>query len=170
MTDYTQPERYDPSDWQQVQQRRIAAEHAEARRPGNFVPAYAPGDTPRPIVRRIEAPAPMQIDAPLPVQTVQRLATSHVDRAKGFTIKALPLSVAVGVGGLLIAVGIGWVPLASMGALLVLFLAFLVTWLAAFVWSESASPDGVTLWQVLLHYRLLSREQKARLQRMELDE
>lgn len=169
MTDYTQPERFDPSDFDQVQRRRDTLTISE-RGTVRQIPRYAPGDTPRPIVRRVEAPAPMQIDAPLPVQTVQRLATSHVDRAKGFTIKALPLSVAVGVGGLLIAVGIGWVPLASMGALLVLFLAFLVTWLAAFVWSESASPDGVTLWQVLLHYRLLSREQKARLQRMELDE
>lgn len=155
-------------DWDEIEERRAAT--LARRQGGNFVTPYGPGEQPKPIVRRIEPPAPMQIDAPLTVQTVQRVTTSSVDRAKGFTIKALPLSVAVGVGGLLIAVGIGFVPLASMGALLVLFLAFLLTWLAAFVWSESASPDGVTLWQVLLHYRLLSREQKARLQRMELDE
>lgn len=168
MTDYSKPAPYDPSDWVQVEERRrIAADHADARRPTNFVAPLAPGESPRPIVRRMEPQAIMQIDAPLPVQTVQRVTTSSVDRAKGFTIKALPLSVAVGVGGLLLAVGIGFVPLASMGALLVLFLAFLVTWLVAFVWSESASPDGTTLWTVLLHYRLLSREQKARLQRME---
>ena len=106
----------------------------------------------------------------MPVQTVQRLATSHVDRAKGFSIVSLPLAAGVGVGGLLIAVGMGAVPLFSMGALLVLFLAFLATWLIAYIWHQSASPDGVTLWMVLFQYRLLSREQKARLRRMELDE
>lgn len=158
--------------WQDIEERRQATLARRAGHGPNFVSAADLGITSKPAVLRIgsQAPAPMQIDAPLTVQTVQRVTTSSVDRAKGFTIKALPLSVAVGVGGLLIAVGIGFVPLASMGALLVLFLAFLLTWLAAFVWSESASPDGVTLWQVLLHYRLLSREQKARLQRMELDE
>lgn len=159
MTDYTQPERYDPSDWQQVQQRRAQ----------NFVTPYGPGETPKPIIRRMD-PLPMQIDAPMPVQTVQRMTTSHVDRAKGFSIVSIPLAVGVGVGGLLIAVGMGAVPLFSMGALLVLFLAFLATWLIAYIWHQSASPDGVGLWQVMLHYRLLSREQKARLRRMELDE
>ena len=166
MTDYTQPEQYDPTAWEQVQRRREVAQ----RRPPNYVSAADLGITPKPIVRRIEAPAPMQIDAPLPVQTVQRLTTSHVDRAKGFSIVSIPMAAGVGVGGLLIAVGIGAVPIFSMGALLVLFLSFLGVWLAAFLWHESASPDGVSLWQVLLHYRLLRHEQKARLQRMELDE
>ena len=163
MTDYTQPERYDPSDWQQVEQRRQAA------RPQNFVTPYGPGETPKPIIRHMD-PLPMQIDAPLPVQTVQRMTTSHVDRAKGFSIVSIPLAVGVGLGGLLIAVGMGAVPLFSMGALLTLFLAFLATWLIAYIWHQSASPDGVTLWMVLFQYRLLSREQKARLRRMELDE
>lgn len=109
----------------------------------------------------------MQIDAPLPVQTVQKLATSHVDRAKGFSIVSIPLAAGVGFGGLLLAVGVFSVPIFSMAALLTLFLAFLGTWLAAFLWYQSASPDGIGLWTVLLHYRLLSREQKARLRRME---
>lgn len=140
--------------------------------PANYVTPYAPGEAHRPAVLRVgsQAPAPMQVDAPMPVQTVQRLATSHVDRAKGFTIVSIPLAAGVGFGGLLLAVGVFSVPIFSMAALLTLFLAFLGTWLAAFLWHQSASPDGVTLWQVLLHYRLLSREQKARLRRMEIDQ
>ncbi len=154
----------DDEMWADIEARRAAT---LARRPQNFVPAYAPGDTPRPIARRLEPQTPMQIDAPMPVQSVQRYATSHVDRAKGFTIVSLPLAAGVGVGGLLLAAGLFSVPLFSMGALLVFFLSFLGVWLAAFLWHESASPDGVTLWQVLLHYRLLRHEQKARLERMD---
>ena len=158
MTDHHRPAAFDEEAWQEIKQRR-----------GNFITPYAPGEQPRPIVRRYD-PLPLELDAPMPVQTVQRLATSHVDRAKGFSIVSIPLAVGVGLGGLLIAVGMGAVPLFSMGALLTLFLAFLATWLIAYIWHQSASPDGVTLWMVLFQYRLLSREQKARLRRMELDE
>lgn len=127
---------------------------------------------PQPIVRRVSGeilPPDHSISAPVPVQHDIQMHTSHVDRAKGFTIVSLPMAVGVGVGGLLLAVGLGAVPLFSMGALLVLFLSFLLTWLTAWIWHTSASPDGVALWTVLLHYRILSREQKARLRRMERD-
>ena len=155
MTDDHRPAAFNEEAWQEIKQRR-----------GNFITPYAPGEQPRPIVRRYD-PLPLELDAPMPVQTVQRLATSHVDRAKGFSIVSLPLAAGVGLGGLLLAVGLFEVPLFSMAAVLTLFLAFLVTWLAAWLWYQSASPDGIGLWTVLLHYRLLSREQKARLRRME---
>lgn len=136
---------------------------------GNFIAPYGPGERPKPVIRRYEPPA-MEIMAPTPVRTEQRLATSHVDRAKGFSIVSLPLAGGVGLGGLLLAVGLFQVPIFSMGALLILFLAFLATWLVAWLWYQSASPDGVALWTVLLHYKLLRHEQRARLQRMEGDE
>ncbi|MCO5247163.1 MAG: hypothetical protein M9927_25645, partial [Anaerolineae bacterium] len=63
--------------------------------------------------------------------------------------------------------GVYQVPVLSMTALLVLFLGFLGAWLIAYLWHVWASPDGVVLWQVLLHYRLLAREQKARHRRMD---
>ncbi len=157
----------DDEMWADIEERRQVT--LARRQGGNFVTPYGPGEQPKPIVRRVD-PLPMQIDAPLPVVTVQKLATSHVDRAKGFSIVSIPMAAGVGIGGLLIAVGMGAVPLFSMGALLVLFLSFLGVWLVAYLWHQSASPDGVVLWQVLLHYRLLSREQKARLARMEGDE
>ena len=131
-----------------------------------FVTPHGPDERPRPIVRTY-TPAPVELDAPLTVQTAQRIQTTHVDRAKGFTIVSLPLAFGVGVGGLLLAVGLFEVPLFSMGAMLVLFLAFLGTWLIAWLWHQSASPDGVALWQVLLHYRLLRHEQRARHERMD---
>jgi len=155
--------------WEDIEERRQATLARRAGHGPNYVSAADLGITPKPIVRRVEA-APMLVDAPTPVQTVQRLTTSHVDRAKGFSIVSIPLAAGVGLGGLLLAVGVFAVPVFSMAALLTLFLAFLATWLAAWLWYQSASPDGVTLWTVLLHYRLLSREQKARLRRMEDDE
>ena len=98
------------------------------------------------------------------MQTQQRLTSSHVDRAKSFPIVSIPLAAGVGVGGLLLTIGVYRVPVLSMTALLVLFLG---AWLTAYLWHVWASPDGVVLWQVLLHYRLLAREQKARLRRMD---
>lgn len=135
----------------------------------NFV---APDPEPQLPVRRVQGeilPPMQRIEAPLPVQHEIRMTTSHTDRAKGFTMVSLPLAAGVGVGGLLLAVGLGAVPVFSMGALLVLFMSFLATWLAAWLWHTSASPDGIALWQVILMYKLLAREQRARLRRMERD-
>lgn len=163
--------------WADIEERRQAAQRRQMltihdRGGSRQIPLYGPGESQRRTGAPVQSftPAPMQIDAPTPVQTVQKLATSHVDRAKGFSIVSIPLAAGVGLGGLLLAVGVFAVPVFSMAALLTLFLAFLATWLAAWLWYQSASPDGVTLWTVLLHYRLLSREQKARLRRMEDDE
>ena len=156
MTTQTQP------DWQQW-----ADEDAGPiiHRAPSFV---APGPMPTAIVRRMpEAQQPIVLDTPLPVAQQIRMVTSHEDRARGFTLVSLPLATAVGVGGLLLAIGLFRVPLWSMGALLVLFLAFLGTWLLAWLWFTAASPDGIGLMQVLLHYRLLRHEQRARLRRMD---
>jgi hypothetical protein len=42
-----------------------------------------------------------------------------------------------------------------------------VVWLAAWFWYNAASPDGIGLIGVLLHYRLLRHEQRARLERID---
>jgi hypothetical protein len=134
------------------------------RRTPSFV---TPGPAPAAIVRRETPPASIVLDTPLPIQQQIRMVTSHTDRAKGFTLVSLPMAMGVGLGGLLLAIGRFKVPLWSMGALLVLFLAFLATWLLAWLWFTAASPDGIGLMQVLLHYRLLRHEQRARLRRMD---
>ena len=144
------------------------AAYEQIKQQRNFVPAYAPGEPSKLPVQRGEMLQQRQaIELAPSVFTTQQVSTNHVDRARGFTIVSIPLAAGVGFGGLLLAVGLFAVPLFSMAALLTLFLAFLGTWLAAFLWYQSASPDGIGLWTVLLHSRLLSREPKARLRRME---
>jgi hypothetical protein len=124
-------------------------------------------------VRRVEVlpPEAHEVTPGLPVQTVQNVTTSAVDRAKGFSIVSIPLAAMAGVVAFLAAVTLFSVPILSGAALLWLFGTFAGVWLLAWVWHVSASPDGVSLWQVLLHYRLLRHEQRARLERMrrELD-
>jgi hypothetical protein len=128
---------------------------------------------PAPIVRRVEVlpPEPHEVSPALPVQTVQKVTTSAVDRAKGFSIVSIPLAAMAGFVAFLVAVGLFSVPIVSGAALVVLFGTFAGVWLVAWIWHQSASPDGITLWTVILHYKLLRHEQKARLERMrkELD-
>jgi len=145
-------------------------DHAPAvapRRPAapNYV---APG--PAAIVPRqveILPPAQHELQHAQPVQTVQRLDTSAVDRAKGFTIVSVPLALALGIVALLVGIVAFGMPWLSLPALLLLFGMFTLAWLLAWLWHQSASPDGVALWQVLLHYRLLRHEQRARHGRMQ---
>ena len=123
-------------------------------------------------VRRMEVLPPEQheLQAPGVVRTVNQLTTTHWDRAKGFSLATIPLAVAVGVGALLIAIFFFGLNVWSLGAIVVLFLGFLLTWLSAWVAYQLASPDGVTLFATWGHYRLLREEQRARLARMERDE
>ena len=120
------------------------------------------------VPRRVEVlpPAQHELQHAQPVQTVQRLDTSAVDRAKGFTIVSVPLAAALGFVALLVGIVAFGVPWLSLPALLLLFGMFTLAWLVAWLWHQSASPDGVALWQVLLGYRLLRHEQRARLERM----
>lgn len=104
--------------------------------------------------------------APAPIQTRQTLTTTHLDRAKGFTLSTVPLAAVVGVAVLLAAIGLAGVPWMSWSALLILFGVFAGVWLAAYLWHELASPDGATVLGILLAYRFQRHEQKARLDRL----
>lgn len=127
----------------------------------------APGPQLAPPARiEVLPPTAPELAPPAAVKTVQTLTTSATDRAKGFSIATIPLAAVLGLVGLLGAVTLAGVPIVSGAALLILFGVFAAVWLAAWIWHQSASPDGVALWQVLLHYRLLRAEQKARLERM----
>ena len=94
MTDYSKPAGYDPSDWQEVQRRRVMqAEHSQAR-PGSFVaPAPRP---PRP-AEIMTAPAqPVDMSgAWQPTESPSRDSISAVDRAKAVHIRAIPIYAAV---------------------------------------------------------------------------
>lgn len=110
---------------------------------------------------------PHEVEMAAPVVTKQTITTNAVDRAKAFNISTMGLSAITGIGGLLIAV-VGWgVPLLSVSALAVLFLAAGAVWGLAWLWYAAASPDGIGLIKVLLQYRLLRHEQRARLDRID---
>lgn len=101
-----------------------------------------------------------------PVQTVQTVATSHVDRSLGFNLVTVPLAAVTGLVALLVAVALADVPLLSWSALLILFGAFVAVWGAAYAWHTLASPDGATILAILLAYRFQRHEQRARLDRL----
>ncbi len=109
---------------------------------------------------------PMHQEARPPVTTVQTVTTSHEDRARGFSITTIPLAAGVGFVAFLAAVGLAGVPWLSWSALLVLFGVFAVVWLVAYTWHTLASPDGATVLSILLSYRYVRHEQRARLDRL----
>lgn len=139
------------------------------RRHNNFVSPPAPA----PIVpRRVDIlpPEVHAVDMPMPatVQSVTR--GSHLDRALGFRAAMLPVAVVAGVLGIVAAVGLFSVPLLSFTALMWFFTLFCLTWLGGFALHTFVSADGAALFQVAGMYRILSREQKARLRRMERED
>jgi hypothetical protein len=138
---------------------------AVAPRKTTFVAPAAPLVV-RPRVEVLPPAAPHELANAQPVTTLQRLDTSHQDRARAFNLVSIPLAAVVGFVAFLAAVGLAGVPLLSWAALLWLFTVFAAVWAIAWVVYVFVSPDGGTLLQIGLHYRLLSREQKARLERM----
>jgi hypothetical protein len=95
-------------------------------------------------------------------QTSVELHTTYTDRSKGFQLATLPISIAFGVGALIVAI-VGYsVPFLSIGALAIFWLAFLGWWLIGWAIHHIASPDGIALVQALLMYRYVRREQKER--------
>lgn len=97
---------------------------------------------------------------------VVNLQSSHSDRARGFLMATAPLAGVLALGVLALAVALWHVPLLSGAAVLIILAGMAVTWLIAWLWYTAASPDGATLVSVLLQYRLLRHEQKARLERL----
>ena len=112
-------------------------------------------------------PARDQMQLPSPVETRQIVKTDARDRAVGFNISTAGLAAIVALGGTLITVA-GWgVPILSVATLATFFALAGVVWAGAWFWYNAASPDGVGLIGVLLHYRLLRHEQRARLERID---
>lgn len=107
-----------------------------------------------------------QVDTPMPVQSRQTLSGTYQDRALGFRIAMLPVAVVAGVLAVVAAVGLAGVPFLSFATMLWFFTAFCLTWLIGYFIHTWASPDGTALTMVLLHYRLLRHEQKARIDRL----
>ncbi len=128
---------------------------SELKRTNNFV---APLPKPRVEIVKVGEPMPMLPTA----QTSVQLTTTYTDRAQGFQLATLPISIAFGVGALIVAI-VGWnVPFISIGALTIFWLAFLGWWLLGWAIHHIASPDGIALVQALLMYRYVRNEQRER--------
>ena len=128
-----------------------------------YVSPYAPGEAPAPIVR-YEPMLPAEVLPPASVAHVE-LRTTYTDRAVGFQLATLPISVAFGVGALIVAIAGYAVPVVSVAALAVFWLAFLAWWLLGWAIHHIVSPDGVSLIHALLGWRYLQREQAERFKR-----
>jgi len=113
--------------------------------------------------QRVEILPPDYVAPMMPTaQTSVELHTTYLDRAKGFQLATLPISIAFGVGALVVAV-VGYsVPVISIGALAVFWLAFLAWWLLGWAIHHIASPDGIALVQALLMFRYVRAEQVER--------
>lgn len=121
---------------------------------------------PGPKETRITVLPPAELTPMLPTATTAvELRTTYADRARGFQVATVPIAVAFGVGALIVAV-VGWaVPVVSVAALAVFWLAFLAWWLGGWLIHTLVSPDGIALLQAVLGYKYLRHEQKARLRR-----
>ena len=129
----------------------------------NFVPALR--EPPQPKTIYVE-PSDLAI-LPTSAMTTVEIRTSHTDRAKAFQIVSVPLAGAVGAGSLIVGIVGAGVPIFSVAALAWLWSGFLLTWLAAWLIHNIVSSDGIALLHTLLGWQYLSREQKARLKRLD---
>lgn len=128
----------------------------------NFVAPYREPKT------RVEIMPAVDMPVMLPTaQTSVTLHTTYTDRSVGFQLATMPISIAFGVGALVVAV-VGYsVPVISIGALAVFWLAFLGWWLVGWAIHHIASPDGIALVQAILMYRYIRNEQVERLRAFE---
>lgn len=127
-------------------------------------------------VRREEV-APEEMDAahlaearnlrpPAPIAT-QVTTGDHVSRAWAFTIKTWQLAALAGFASWLILghLATGH-PLLSLGAVVWLITGVIVVWAGSFLLDWLSSPETANLFDVLLFWRYMSREQKERHRRM----
>lgn len=134
----------------------------------------------QPAERNFVAPLPerrpVKIEVLPPEQQLTPAATSssevsgsYQDRAKGFQVATLPISIAFGGGSALVALlGFG-VPLLSLPMLGVFWIAFLGWWIVGWLIHHIFSADGVALLHTVKGWQYLEREQRARLRRYEVD-
>lgn len=146
----TQVRRMEP--WEADDEPQLPA----VRKSSNFVAPLPPPVSNTITVLRTEA---HQMQPVLPVQQVVSVATSHWDRARGFALATLPLSVVTGVFAATAAIAMFGQPLALAVVLKYFISAFFAVWFASFVLYVGTSPDFVLLLQAVGVLRLFGKEQ-----------
>lgn len=128
--------------------------------PGTFVP---PAPVTRPRAEIVAAPewGPVaEMDAGTPSAVlVEQYKTSHVDRAKAFSIRTWQLSL---VTLIVLTMALWLIGAAFIPALLVGLLAYLGVWLFAFLVDARNSPGGVARYHATQQWREIRRMNQAR--------
>lgn len=114
-----------------------------------------------PYSSQVPEAVPVHMVAPSAQQHVE-MRTSYRDRAEGFNLKTRWLAIPVAAVAALVAYSGYKVPALSVTMLTVVSMTYMVVWLAAFIWSELTSADGVSLFHTWMGWRYLRREQRER--------
>jgi hypothetical protein len=127
--------------------------------PGSFVPP-APVDRGREIVAAPMAGPIAEMDVGAsPGLLIEQYKTSHVDRAKAFSIKTWQLSMVTLV---ILTLALWLIGAAFVPALLTGLIAYLAVWLGAFVIDARNSPGGVARYHSEQQWREIRRMNEAR--------
>jgi hypothetical protein len=143
-------------EWEEPQQPQLPAVRS------NFVaPLPKPVDAPAWL-----QPSPQELMPQPSVTQVVEVRTSYVDRAKGFLIQTLSLSVVVGILAIIAAVALFGQPFLTFWTFVYFFTGFAAVWLVAYWYDKRTSPDGIAFFQQMTIRQLLYREQDFRQERI----
>ncbi len=100
----------------------------------------------------------------VPMQATQHIEmeTSAVDRSKGFLIANLPLFGAFAIGVWLLTGLLTETPLLSFLGLCVLWLSFVLAWLASYWYTLRVSAEGVSMFEAKSKWAVIKEEQRRR--------
>ena len=100
----------------------------------------------------------------VPMQSTQHIEmkTSAVDRSKGFLIANVPLFGAFAIGVWLLTGLLTSAPLLSFMGLCVLWLSFVLAWLASYAYTLHVSAEGVSMYEAKSKWAVIKREQERR--------
>lgn len=130
---------------------------------GNFV---SPGEY---SITRREPPRilPVQetnhtLDVPLSSSQHIEMKTSAVDRSKGFLIANVPMFAAFALGVWLLTGLLTETPLLSFLGFCVLWLSFVLAWLASYAYTLHVSAEGIAMWEAKAKWGVIKEEQRRR--------
>ena len=119
----------------------------------------------QPVVRRLSTEINQTahvIDVAPSAQHIVTMKTSSRDRAEGFLIATVPLFAAFALAIVLISVFFFSVPLMSLTALVIYWLAFVAAWLIAYVYTLATSAEGIAMFEARQKWNVIKREQEER--------
>lgn len=102
------------------------------------------------------------LNVPLGATQHIEMKTSAVDRSKGFLIANVPLFAAFALGVWLLSGLITSTPLFSFLGFCILWLSFVLAWLASYAYTLRVSAEGIAMFEAKSKWRILEKEQDRR--------